>query len=134
MTINGAIVREQGVTFAIVLVKQHAMQTDYEANKTREAFQDLFPGMPLILASQDLHGEFQYQGRPDIVRFLASIEADRIPWMRYRVTERPISRWQPPVPAPHLVESDIPEEAADQPKQSSVAQSNQEPRRAPGGT
>jgi hypothetical protein len=86
MTIEGAIVKEQGVSFAIVIVKQSAMQTTSEAQKSRAAFQDLFPGLPLILASQDSRGVFEYQGRKDIVGFLASIDASRIPWKKYTVS------------------------------------------------
>lgn len=67
MKIIGSIVQEQGVTFAIVLVKQWAEQTDAEAKKSREVFQAYFPGLPLILAAQDSHGTFEYQGRADIV-------------------------------------------------------------------
>ncbi|OCA02518.1 Hypothetical protein PYTT_1524 [Akkermansia glycaniphila] len=86
MTIDGAIIKEQGVTFAIVIVKQSAMSTTHAADETREALQAQiadFAGIPLILASQDSRGAFSYQGKPDIVRFLASISASRIPWKRY---------------------------------------------------
>lgn len=86
MNIQGAIVKEQGVTFGIVIVKHHVTQSDFEANKARTSFQGLFPGMPLILASQNSRGTFQYQGRSDIVRFLASIDAARIPWKEYTVS------------------------------------------------
>lgn len=61
------------------------MYTDNNSVETRNAFQGLFPGMPLILASQDSQGRFEYQGRKDIVEFLASIDASRIPWKRYTV-------------------------------------------------
>lgn len=87
MKIVGSIVEEQGITFAIVLVKQWAEQTDAEAAKTREAFQAYFPGLPLILASQDSRGVFEYQGRKDIVGFLAGIDPSRIPWKDYQTTD-----------------------------------------------
>jgi hypothetical protein len=83
MKIIGSIVEEQGVTFAVVLVKDWAQQTDSEAAKTREAFQVYFPGLPLILASQGLGRVFQYQGRADIVGFLANIDPSRIPWKEW---------------------------------------------------
>lgn len=86
MKLIGSIVEEQGVTFAIVLVKDYATQTPAEAAKTREAFQVYFPGMPLILASQDHRGVFSYQGRDDIVRLLATIDPARIPWKEYEAT------------------------------------------------
>lgn len=86
MTIDGAIVREQGVTFGIVIVKKSAMTTTQQANDLRESIQSSladFSELPLILASQDSRGRFEYQGRRDIVGFLASIDSSRIPWKRY---------------------------------------------------
>jgi len=86
MQIDGAIIKEQGQEFGIVIVKQSAMSSDSAAAESRAAFQGLFPGLPLILASQDSRGVFEYQGRRDIVAFLASIDASRIPWKRYTVS------------------------------------------------
>lgn len=86
MQIDGAVVKEQGVTFAIVMVKKTAMQNAQDAAETRAAFQGIFPGMPIVLASQDSRGVFEYHGRPDIVKFLASIAPSRIPWRRYTVS------------------------------------------------
>ena len=83
MKIHGAVVKEQGVTFAIVIVKPSAIQTTHSAAEARASFQGLFPGLPLVLASQDSRGTFEYQGRKDIVGFLASIDASRIPWKEY---------------------------------------------------
>lgn len=83
MKLQGAVVKEQGVTFAIVIVKPSATQTTFSADRVRDGFQPYFPGLPLILASQDSRGRFTYQGRKDIVDFLARIDASRIPWKEY---------------------------------------------------
>lgn len=83
MKIHGAVVKEQGVKFAIVIVKPSAMQTTHDSDKARAAFQRFFPGLPLVLASQDSRGMFEYQGRKDLAAFLASIDASRIPWKEY---------------------------------------------------
>jgi len=83
MKIHGAVVNEQGVNFAIVIVKKSAMRTEHDSAETREAFRQYFPGLPIVLASQDSSGLFEYQGRRDLVDFLASIDASRIPWMEY---------------------------------------------------
>ena len=80
---DGAVVREQGVSFAIVVVKSAAMQTQNDATKTRAAFRACFSGLPIVLASQDSNGMFEYQGRKDLVGFLASIDPSRIPWKEY---------------------------------------------------
>ena len=87
MQIDGAIVAEQGVTFAIVVVKPHVIQSNSSAQEARASFATIadFAGLPIILAAQDSRGVFTYQGRHDIVDFLASINASRIPWRRYSV-------------------------------------------------
>ncbi len=87
MQIDRAIVKEQGVTFAVVIVKPSAIQTQYSANEMRQRLSIItdFSGLPIILASQNSRGKFTYQGRKDIVNFLASINASRIPWKRYSI-------------------------------------------------
>jgi hypothetical protein len=86
MKLQGAVVKEQGVTFSIVIVKATAMHTTASADSTRAAFQHVFPVTPLILACQDSSGRFKYQGRKDIVGFLANIDPRRIPWKEYTVS------------------------------------------------
>lgn len=83
MKIHGAVVKEQGVTFAIVIVKPSVMQTTHDSDEARTSFRRYFPRLPLVLASQDSRGIFEYRGRRDIVGFLASIDASRIPWKEY---------------------------------------------------
>lgn len=86
MKLQGAVVKEQGVTFAIVIVKQSSTQTTSSASDSRDAFQRYFPGLPLVLASQDSQGQFTFQGRKDIVAFLARIDPSRIPWKEYTIS------------------------------------------------
>jgi hypothetical protein len=85
LKIIGAVIEEQKVTFAVVLVKEAAMHTNYDAEKTRASLQVLFPGLPLVLASNE-QGEYEYYGRPDLAKFLASIDASRIPWKEYTLS------------------------------------------------
>jgi hypothetical protein len=83
MKMQGAVIKEQGITFAIVIVTQSGM---HDPARTRAAFQGLFPGISLVLAHQDSRGLFEYQGRRDLVDFLASIDSSRIPWKEYNVS------------------------------------------------
>ena len=83
--IDGAVVKEQGVTFAIVVVKRHVIQSSSEAQDAQNAYHPVFPGMPIILMAQDSRGIPTYYGRKDIVNFLANIDHGRIPWKRYTV-------------------------------------------------
>ena len=84
MKIIGSIIEEQGITFAIVLVKHFVTQSQTEADREREGLRVFFPNMPIVLASQDSQGIFEYQGRKDIVELLSKIEPAQIPWRTWR--------------------------------------------------
>lgn len=83
MTFTAALVREQQTTFAVVLVKASAMQL-HNRDSTKRSLQPLFPGVPVVLMSQDHFGTPTFYGRRDITRFLAGIEMVRLPWREYR--------------------------------------------------
>jgi len=83
MRFQGALIREQGQTFAVVIVKTYVIQSTSEASRARDFFSGCFPGVPIVLMAQNGRGTPTYQGRPDIVRFLASISMNRIPWKEY---------------------------------------------------
>lgn len=85
MTFEGAVVREQGVTFAVVVVKRHVVDNRSEAGEAIAAFQPYFPGLPVVLMAQDAWGTPTYFGRHDIARFLADVPLGAIPWERYTV-------------------------------------------------
>ena len=90
MKITGAIIKEQGVTFGIIVVKQSVTASNSEADEFRSWARSRlaeFSGLPLILASQDARGRFSYQGKPDIVSFLASVSSGRIPWREYTYSD-----------------------------------------------
>jgi hypothetical protein len=85
MELQGSIIREQGITFAIVIVKKHVIDNRTEADEMVHAFRmQVFRGLPVILMAQDSRGVPTYYGRDDIVRFLANIHPGRIPWKKYR--------------------------------------------------
>lgn len=83
MKLKGAVVKEQGVTFAIVIVKQFVIQSQIEFQKATTAFSNYFPGVPIILMAQNSRGIPTYRGRKDIVKFLANLHPSRIPWKEY---------------------------------------------------
>ena len=85
MTFQGAVIREQGVTFAVVIVKKHVIDSSTEAGRAIAAFQPVFPGVPVVLMAQDARGTPTYFGRQDIARFLASVPLSAIPWKQYTV-------------------------------------------------
>ena len=83
--VRGAVIIEQGVTFAVIAVKQSV--TNYTARivQVRQELQNFFPNMPIILMSQDKNGTPHYYGRKDIVEFLKTIRLDQIPWKDYHI-------------------------------------------------
>ena len=83
MQFDGVLLKEQGVTFAIVIVKPHVLNSSIECDNARCSFSPVFPGVPIILMAQDSRGVPTYQGRTDIVRFLSKVSPSRIPWKRY---------------------------------------------------
>lgn len=85
MRIQGAVIIEQGVTFAIIIVNQTVTNYTSRAIQVRNYLTQFFPNMPIILMSQDNNGTPHYYGRQDIVKFLKSIRLDQIPWKEYHI-------------------------------------------------
>lgn len=85
MRFEGAVIEEQGQTFAIVVVKPHVIQSRVTANDTQRAFGRHFSGMPVVLMAQDGRGIPTYFGRGDIVDFLAEVPVHAIPWSEYTI-------------------------------------------------
>lgn len=85
MIFDGAIVKEQGVEFVIIVVKRHVIGSLPTREKTIGAFELEFPGRPIILMAQDSKGTPEYYGRKDIVNYLANIDPRRIPWQKITI-------------------------------------------------
>lgn len=85
MRVQGAVIREQGQTFAVVVVKPHVIQNRSEAESAIRGFMPVFGGVPVVLMAQDSRGRPTYFGRPDISRFMASVPLRAIPWREYTV-------------------------------------------------
>jgi hypothetical protein len=83
MKFQGALIKEQGVTFAIVIVKRYVINSSSEASKAIQAFQPAFPGIPVVLMAQDSRGTPTYYGRKDIVDFMANVPLEAVPWKEY---------------------------------------------------
>ncbi|OIM97948.1 hypothetical protein BFR57_09485 [Idiomarina sp. MD25a] len=83
MKFQGAVIKEQGVTFAIVVVKKHILDSPHQSEEAISTFMPLFPGMPVVLMAQGSRGIPEYRGRTDIVNFLANVHPSQIPWQEY---------------------------------------------------
>lgn len=82
MSFDGALIKEQGVTFAIAVVKPYVL-TSPKKESIRLGFMRYFGNIPIILTAQNQKRIPTYNGRKDIVRFLANIHPSRIPWKHY---------------------------------------------------
>lgn len=82
MQLEGAIIKEQGQNFAIVIVKSHVLNSNERDNAVQQ-FSRYFPGMPIILMAQNSRGIPTYYGRTDIVNFLSKLHMSQIPWKKY---------------------------------------------------
>jgi hypothetical protein len=86
MEFEGAVIREQGVTFAIVIVKPHVVSDRFEAQRAIRGFAPVFPGLPIVLMAQDSRGRPTYFGRTDIARFMAGVPLSAVPWKHYSLS------------------------------------------------
>lgn len=83
--IEGAVIKEQGVTFAVVLVKDGIIQkSDREKNEIILGLTRYFPEMQIVLAGKNLSNELTYYGRKDISKFLANLHPSQIPWKHFK--------------------------------------------------
>ena len=85
MRFQGALIKEQGVSFAVVIVKKHVLDNSFEATKAIRSFQPIFPGVPVVLMARDLRGTPSYYGRRDIAKFLSRVPLSSIPWKEFEV-------------------------------------------------
>lgn len=86
MQFQGAVIKEQGVTFAIVVVKPHVLNDHAEANQLIGTYQQLvFGGIPVVLMAQNSRGVPTYYGRRDIANFMSRVPLHSIPWKQYSI-------------------------------------------------
>jgi len=75
-----ALIKEQGVTFAVVAVKDHIITNRTEADRAVAGFQMEF-GCPTVIMGAHNH---RLYGRRDLVNFLSRVSISRLPWKRWR--------------------------------------------------
>jgi hypothetical protein len=80
---DGAVLKEQGVEFAIAVVRRGVLGDPSGRARAQAEFEHLF-GVPTVLMAQDGRGVPSYWGRRDLVRFLSAVPMEAIPWKTYR--------------------------------------------------
>ncbi len=81
---EGAVIREQGVTFGIVVVKGSALNDPTRRDRLATQASRVFGGLPTILMAQQVDGRARYYGRSDLVRFMSKVPLQAVPWKQYR--------------------------------------------------
>jgi len=71
-----ALVREQGINFAVASVQDHVIEDRDEADDLISALR-MRLGQPVVLLGARRH---RIYGRSDIVRFLQNVHPSRLPW------------------------------------------------------
>jgi hypothetical protein len=71
-----ALIKEQGVTFAVVAVKDHVVTNRPQADEVISGFTYRL-GCPVVLSAAR---QSRYYGRTDLVRFLQGVHPSRLPW------------------------------------------------------
>ena len=87
MKFEGAVIKEQGVTFAVAIVKRSVLDIQSRREEALRMFSNLFEGLPVVLMAQDSRGTPTYWGRRDLSRFMANVPLDAVPWREYRVSQ-----------------------------------------------
>lgn len=77
----GAVIREQGVTFAVALVKNHVVNSQTKSDEMIQYARRCL-GCPLIVllgeSSRTVRGN-----RRDVVDFVSNLHRSQIPWKEY---------------------------------------------------
>lgn len=82
MTIDGAIIREQGMAFGIMVVKPWILTNPTRRSEVVTQASRIFGGIPTVLMAQQ-NGGARYFGRRDIVQFMRTVPLAAVPWKRY---------------------------------------------------
>jgi hypothetical protein len=86
MQFQGAVIKEQGVTFGIIIVKPAVLRSQDKRAGVRSFGTRAFGRMPIVLMAQDSQGVATYSGRRDIVNFLSKVSLRRVPWKQYTIS------------------------------------------------
>ena len=85
MKVQAAAVSIQGVDFVVVLVGMDLVKDPAEANLVIDSLAPRFGGVPVLLMAQNDEGSPTYYGDQDLVRALAGVPIDKMPWKEYPV-------------------------------------------------
>ena len=81
--LTAALVREQGVTFAVALVKNHVVQSQQQSSETIQAV-SMALGCPLVVLMGESNKRLR-GNRNDVVKFVSRLHPSQLPWKKWTV-------------------------------------------------
>jgi hypothetical protein len=85
MKLLGAAISLKGENFAIAVVDMDLVKSHGEADMAIETISPTFGGVPVVLMAQKDDGTPVYYGQESLVRSLADIPVDKMPWKEYSI-------------------------------------------------
>ena len=84
-TITGAVIRKQGITFAVVIVKDSVVISQSQSS---DLISKLIPefGCPLIALRGEKNGKVR-SNRRDVANFVANLHPSQIRWKKYTLSK-----------------------------------------------
>lgn len=79
---TAALVKEQGVTFGVVLVKDHVVTSQHQSNQMIQAASHAL-GCGLIVLMGETNNRLR-GNRQDVVNFVANLHPSQLPWREWR--------------------------------------------------
>lgn len=83
MTVEGAIINKQGVTFGVLVVDRHELDDRTRRHQCRREGESVWGPMPIVLMAQDARGAPTYEGPEDLSRFVAALPFSQLPIRRW---------------------------------------------------
>lgn len=82
-TFTAALVREQGVTFAVIMAKDHVLNSQTESDNLIRTMA-VSMRCPLIVLMGESNRRLR-GNRRDVVQFVANLHPARLPWKKWTV-------------------------------------------------
>lgn len=83
--LQAARIQQCGLDFAVVLMDHSLFSETSRLEQTATAAQQLFPGIPVVLMSQDPLKVLRYHGPENVVAFLRQIRPASLAWQEYEL-------------------------------------------------
>lgn len=82
--LTAALVREQGVTFAVALVKNHVLNSSATADEMIQGVASAL-GCPLVVLMGESNRKLR-GNRQDVVNFVSRLHPSQLPWKKWTIS------------------------------------------------